>query len=65
MVALEAAYVGRLMQNLGPAAREHVVAMIEGLSNHSLLLRLIGDDGGALNNIENQSFCHYCEKFRV
>ncbi len=32
VAALEAAYIGRLMQNLAPPAREHVVALLEGLS---------------------------------
>ena len=44
VAALEAVYVGRLMQNLSPQAREHVVALIEGLSNHARLSRLVGDD---------------------
>ena len=44
MAALEAAYVGRLLQNLSPQAREHVVAIIEGLSNNARLSRLIGND---------------------
>lgn len=44
VAALEAAYVGRLMQNLAPPAREHVVALIEGLSNHARLSWLIGDE---------------------